>query len=103
MRASLSIPIGVFGLGLLIAGTAPAFAQQSVTYPTVDMQQIPGNISSIGQTGSANAASVEQQAILGAAYANSAQIQQNGTAEQRKRDAAGPAELGCHRPVWRRR
>ena len=80
MRASLSIPIGVFGLGLLIAGTAPAFAQQSVTYPTVDVQQIPGNISSIGQTGSANAASVEQQAILGAAYANSAQIQQNGCA-----------------------
>jgi minor curlin subunit len=79
MPASLTMPIGVFGLGLLIAGTAPAFAQQGVPYPTVDVQQIPGNISSIGQTGSANAASVEQQAILGVAYANSAQSQQNGT------------------------
>ena len=77
MPPCLTSPIGILGLGLFLAWGAPAFAQG--VNPVADAEQIPGNIAIIGQTGNANAASAEQRAILGAAYANVAQIQQNGS------------------------
>lgn len=77
MRLDLEISIGVLGLAL---SAAPAFAQQdSVMQSAAGVDQIPGNISTIRQNGDTNTASVEQQAILGAGYANSASIQQNGS------------------------
>jgi hypothetical protein len=55
-------------------------SQVGVTCGTAQVDQIPGNISTIRQSGNSNTASVEQQAILGA-YANAASIQQNGTGD----------------------
>ena len=100
MRLVRKISIGVFGLALFAA--APAFAQQDgVTQSTADVDQIPGNTSTIHQNGNNNAAGVEQQAILGANYANAAAIQQNGsgntasiTQKNGSQFAAGVAQYG---------
>jgi hypothetical protein len=83
--------MGVLGPG------APAFADD-VTQSTADVDQIAGNLVTIQQNGNRNAASVEQQAILGATHANAVSIQQyanDGFAtvtQQGERNAAGIAQ-----------
>ncbi len=90
------------GLALLLAAAGPAFAQtDSVTQSTANVDQIPGNIATIQQNGASNSASVEQQAILGASYANATLIQQNSTGgsasvvQQGQQNAAGIMQGGA--------
>jgi minor curlin subunit len=86
---------------LAAASAASAQQQDSVTQSTADVDQIPGNISIIRQNGNTNTATIEQQAILGASYANAASIQQNGagsiasiTQKSGSQLAAGIAQFG---------
>jgi hypothetical protein len=44
----------------------------------VNVDQIPGDTLVLQQSGSANSATIEQQAILGATYSNAISIQQSG-------------------------
>lgn len=102
MLHGLKLTIGILGIGLLIAACMPAFAEEdSIVQSTAGVDQIPGNLAIIRQNGNANTASVEQEAILGAAYANAASIQQNGaggnagiTQRNGSQLAAGIAQYG---------
>ena len=104
MRPPLKLALGVIGLGLLVARTAPTFAQEdSVMRSTAEVDQIPGNIAIVKQSGSANTAIAEQEAILGAGYANAASILQYGaggnasiTQKNGSQLAAGIAQYGAN-------
>jgi hypothetical protein len=104
MNLPLKLALGPAVLGLLIAGTMPAVAQEdTVAQSTAEVDQIPGNIAIVRQSGGANSAVVEQQAILGAAYANAASIQQSGssgsasiTQKNGSQLAAGIAQYGTN-------
>jgi hypothetical protein len=54
--------------------SSPTAADGSNTY----VDQIPGDTLVLQQSGSANSATIEQQAILGASHTNSVSIQQSG-------------------------
>ena len=90
--------------GGLICGAvcfSAAFADDTMTMGPANVDQIPGNIAIIQQQNNRNTASIEQQAILGAAYANEAVIKQYGiggsasvTQTQGQQNAAGIAQYG---------
>jgi hypothetical protein len=90
--------------GGLICGAvcfSAAFADDTTTTGPANVDQIPGNIAVIQQQNNGNTASIEQQAILGATYANEAVIQQYGTGgiasvtqQQGQQNAAGIAQYG---------
>ena len=89
--------------GGLIGGVAcfsAAFADDTPTLGSANVDQIPGNIAVIQQQNNRNTASVEQQTILGAAYANVAVIQRYGlggsasVTQQGQQNAAGIAQYG---------
>ena len=90
--------------GGLICGAvcfSAAFADDTMTMGSANVDQIPGNIAVIQQQNNRNTASIEQQAILGAAYANEAVIKQYGiggsasvTQTQGQQNAAGIAQYG---------
>jgi hypothetical protein len=77
-----------------------AAADDTMTTGPANVDQIPGNIAVIQQQGNGNTANIEQQAILGAAYANEAVIQQYGIGgsagvlQQGQQNAAGIAQYG---------
>lgn len=91
--------------GGLVCGVAlfsAAFADDTMTMGPANVDQIPGNISIIQQQNNGNTASIEQRAIMGAAYANEAVIQQYGTGgsasvtqQQGQQNAAGIAQYGA--------
>ncbi len=92
----------IFG-GLICTATCfnAAFADDLIT-GTANVDQVPGNIAVIQQYGNSNTAGIEQQAILGATYANEAVIQQHGTGgtasvtQQGQQNAAGIAQYGTN-------
>lgn len=98
-RRFKTIPAASLAL-LLAAGTAAIAQQNSSTQSIADVDQIPGNVTIIQQNGNTNTATIEQQAILGASYANAASIQQNGTggsasvSQQGQQNAAGILQNG---------
>ena len=104
MHPGLKLTVGLAGLALLFPGNSPALAQEDrVTQSPAEADQIPGNIAIVKQSGSANSALVEQQAILGAGYANAASIQQFGsdgsasiTQKNGSQLAAGIAQYGTN-------
>ena len=99
MPPCLKLATGFLGLGLFLAWERAGVRARDQS--AADADQIPGNIAIVNQTGSANTASAEQQAILGAAYANAAQIQQNGSGGSAK-SCSKVAEFRTHRPICRR-
>jgi hypothetical protein len=86
---------------LILAIGAPALAHaDGMMQSSADVDQIPGNIAIIRQSGVSDTAIIEQHAILGATYANAASIQQNGTSgsatvsQQGQQNAIGIAQYG---------
>ena len=92
MRLIRQLSAGLACIVMLLGLSIPSFGG-SASQSQANVDQISGNVSTIYQNGSANTASVEQQAILGG-YANVSSIKQTGD-----HDSASVTQSGSHDSV----